>query len=401
MTPYRKEDSCVDKNVCEQQAVCPEAAETNRLRNWKQSIFVVFLAGLILTVELLAVLVGTLNTGSAVISMNTDIPEIFDMYLTDQLHTALDGMIPVKRVYKLSDSDMAAPKPNAECYGEAEDPAQLQWLLDEAAELLDGQSTLFTTETQIKKGSKIYYYLDETIFAITWKQVFNNCVYTFSEVKIAHATQFRRYLSGGKYSSGVLHTTTEMAESVNAVVAASGDYYGYRGIGLVINNGLVYRDKGHYLDSCGIDENGDLIFTRRGEITDQATAEKFVEDNNIRFSLSFGPVMIENGEYCVPYNYVTGEINDQFAREALCQLGSLHYAVVTANYEGIYGQVPNVRTFTNNLMGMGVKTAYGLDGGQTATIVMNNKMMNTVSYGAQRNISDIIYFATAIPNDGD
>ena len=391
----------MENNACELQAGSPVGTGTNPPGKWKQSIFVVFLACLILTVELLTVLAGTLSTDGAEVSINTNIPEIYDMYLTDQLHTVLDGMIPVKRVYKLSDSDMAAPKPNAECYGVAEDPTELKALLEDASELLDGQETLFTTETKIMRGSKIHYYLDETILAITWKQVFNSCVYTFSEVKIAHATQFRRYLSGGKYSSGVLHTTTEMAESVNAVVAASGDYYGYRGIGLVVNNGLVYRDKGQNLDSCGIDENGDLVFVKRGQITDQEGAEKFVEENNIRFSLSFGPVMIENGEYCVPYNYVTGEINDEFAREALCQLDTLHYAVVTANYEGRYGQVPNVRTFTKNLMSMGIKTAYGLDGGQTATIVMNNKMMNTVSYGAQRNISDIIYFATAIPNEGD
>lgn len=391
----------MENNACELQAGSPVGTGTNPPGKWKQSIFVVFLACLILTVELLTVLAGTLSTDGAEVSINTNIPEIYDMYLTDQLHTVLDGMIPVKRVYKLSDSDMAAPKPNAECYGVAEDPTELKALLEDASELLDGQETLFTTETKIMRGSKIHYYLDETILAITWKQVFNSCVYTFCEVKIAHATQFRRYLSGGKYSSGVLHTTTEMAESVNAVVAASGDYYGYRGIGLVVNNGLVYRDKGQNLDSCGIDENGDLVFVKRGQITDQEGAEKFVEENNIRFSLSFGPVMIENGEYCVPYNYVTGEINDEFAREALCQLDTLHYAVVTANYEGRYGQVPNVRTFTKNLMSMGIKTAYGLDGGQTATIVMNNKMMNTVSYGAQRNISDIIYFATAIPNEGD
>ena len=43
--------------------------------------------------------------------------------------------------------------------------------------------------------------------------------------------------------------------------------------------------------------------------------------------------------------------------------------------------------------------AYALDGGQTAAIVMNDQLINKVSYGAQRKISDIIYFATAIPED--
>jgi len=38
--------------------------------------------------------------------------------------------------YKISDTAVAAPMPNPACYGEADSPAELQWLLDEAAALL-------------------------------------------------------------------------------------------------------------------------------------------------------------------------------------------------------------------------------------------------------------------------
>ena len=57
--------------------------------------------------------------------------------------------------------------------------------------------------------------------------------------------------------------------------------------------------------------------------------------------------------------------------------------------------------FARSLQKMGIPTAYALDGGQTATIAMNDKLMNRVSYGSERKISDIIYFATAIPNERD
>ena len=40
----------------------------------------------------------------------------------------------------------------------------------DAAWILDGQKTLFTTQTPVKPGSTIHYYLDDTIFAVTWKQ---------------------------------------------------------------------------------------------------------------------------------------------------------------------------------------------------------------------------------------
>ena len=50
-----------------------------------------------------------------------------------------------------------------------------------------------------------------------------------------------------------------------------------------------------------------------------------------------------------------------------------------------------------NFATFGCEKAYTLDGGQTAVIAMNDKLINQVSYGAQREISDIIYFATALP----
>ena len=41
-----------------------------------------------------------------------------------------------------------------------------------------------------------------------------------------------------------------------------------------------------------------------------------------------------------------------------------------------------------------------MDGGQTAAIVMGDQLINRPVYGQQRKISDIIYFATAMPEGG-
>jgi exopolysaccharide biosynthesis protein len=49
---------------------------------------------------------------------------------------------------------------------------------------------------------------------------------------------------------------------------------------------------------------------------------------------------------------------------------------------------------------MGVQQAYARDGGQTSTIVTGNVLMNPVDYGGERETSDIIYFATAVPDGG-
>lgn len=306
---------------------------------------------------------------------------------------------PVKKVFWLKDEDLVAPEPDQSKFGETEDPASLQWLLEEAAELLEGQELYFDPETtQIIQGTKVYYYLDETILTITWKEMHDYSVYTFSEVKIAHPSQFRRFLADGEYGSEKQYLTTEMATSVNAVVASSGDFYRHREFGAVVYEGQVRRVRGDLTDTCLIDENGDLHFFRKGEVLDVETAQAYVDEHKIRFSLAFGPVLIEDGVKCVPSRYLLGEIDENYARSGLCQMGELHYLLAVANTEGIYQQVPTLFQFAATLETTGCDKAYALDGGQTAAIVMNDTLINRPVKGVQRKISDIIYFATAIPN---
>lgn len=341
------------------------------------------------------------NTSAANIS--TDITADFEYMLTktmpDIVEIAYGDTVfeATRREYTLNDQDMVAPEPNPAFYGTASSPAEMAAVLADAEFLMEGQETLFTTETEILEGSQIQYYLDDTIFVITWKQVVEGSVYTFSEVKLAHASQFRRFLADGKYGSFAAYTTQEMATSVNAVSASSGDYYGYRGTGVCVYQGAVHRSDARHLDTCFVDENGDLLFSYREELADEEAIQKFVEDNNVRFSISFGPVMIDNGEYAVPSYYHVGEIHEGYSRAALCQMGPLHYTVVASNYEHPYYAVHTMSQFANNLLNLGITKAYALDGGQTATIVMDDEVINSVSYGAQRKISDIIYFATALP----
>jgi exopolysaccharide biosynthesis protein len=228
--------------------------------------------------------------------------------------------------------------------------------------------------------------------------VIHNAAYTFSEVRINHPSQFRRFLSGGSYGSGILLKTTDMAKSVNAVVASSGDYYAFRPAGIKVYEGLVRSANGKTVDTCFIDENGDLNFVRAGVMTKTEQVEDYVDEKNIRFSLSFGPVMIENGiKQPMDPKYAVGEITSRYSRAALCQVDELHYLLVTANMENGFESVPNLTMLQQTLLDMGVKHAYALDGGQTAALVMNDQLINRVDWGMQRKISDIMYFATAIP----
>lgn len=360
-------------------------------------ILILFVMSSLLTAGMLAILLMDVTTSASVGTKQSKakITDQFDMYMTNKVSDALDGILAVEKVYWLNDEDMVAPEPNPDLYGETQNPAEMQEVIDRAQKLLDGQELLFRTDITLEPGTRIKYYLDETILAITWREKVGMTEYTFTEVKIAHPSQFRRFLSGGEYGSGLLYTTTEMAESVNAVAAASGDYYSYRGFGNVIYNGEVKRSGDRLLDTCYIDSNGDLQFTYIGDVMSKTELEQFVEEKGIRFSLAFGPVMVQDGEVRCRLTYNIGETADNYSRSAFCQHGQLHYIMVAANRRGM-----SVKAFAEYLQGRGIHTAYALDGGQTASIVTGGELMNDVDYGGERDISDIIYFATALPDGG-
>jgi exopolysaccharide biosynthesis protein len=325
----------------------------------------------------------------------------FDMQMTNQISNALDGVLSIEKVYWLNDSDLIAPEPNPEKAGVTTNPADLADFLEEAKNILKGQETLFSTQTKTYQNTEIHYYLDETIMVITWREVRDHCVYTISEVKIAHPSQFRRFVSDGVYGSDKRYLTTEMAETVNAVTASSGDYYKFRPYGISVHEGQVMRFDNR-IDTCYITDQGDMIFSRIGELNSQEEAQKFVDDNHVRFSVSFGPILVDNYEKVDIKGYPLGEPEGWYPRAALCKMDELHYLVVLANEDPGWGltNVPTIKAFGNVVYSFGVEKAYALDGGQTAAVVTNDKLVNRPSYGYQRAISDIIYFATAVPNGG-
>jgi len=359
----------------------------------------------LLSIFLLCLMLAMLLFGSAagvedaiLFGPKYDVTEEFNVFVTNTISKALEGVFSVDRIYKLNDSELVAPEPDQALFGSTDDPSELKSVINKVYHRLNGDKLMFSTETILMDHTEAVYYLDDTIFTVTWKQPIRNIVYTFAEVKIEDPSQFRRFLADGTYGSEKQYLTSQMAASVNAVVASSGDFYKYRPSGHVVYNGEVERSNGASYDSCFINEQGDLLFTRAGEISNQEQLQMFVDENNVRFSLCFGPILLEDGKSCVPTQYPLGEVDGKYARSALCQLGSLHYLIVTANGEDRYYSFPTIPGFADVLAELGVQKAYTLDGGQTATIVMNDQVINQVSYGAERYISDIIYFATAIPD---
>lgn len=362
----------------------------------------------VLTVALLLGLVPLLTTGGQKTAVRIAVPEIpekFDALLgsaSDLLPKAsMRGNAsasekPAVPVKKLNDADLVAPQPIKECYGQAQSIEEMSWFEGKAAGLLQGQTLYFGPERERLEGTPINYYLDDSIAVVTWKELVGYSVLTFAEVKIADGSQFRRFLADGRYGADTQYKTTEMAQTVNAVLASSGDFYKFHYNGIVVYEGEVRKVHANKADTCFVDEGGNLIFLSQDEELTHQQAQKFVDDNHIRFSLVFGPILVDDGVRCEPAHYDLGEINSFSPRAAICQMDELHYLVVTANPEPEHPGKLDIHQFAQRLAETGCRKAYTLDGGQTAAIALDGELVNHVLYGQQRPISDIIYFATAV-----
>ena len=328
--------------------------------------------------------------------MNTE--RTFNSYVSDTLNTLVAQTNSLPKTYWIGEGQ-TPPLPNPNCFGETDDPASLQWLLDSAANLLDGQKTLFSTETQIHEGTKVQYYLDESILVIVWKENIDNYIYTIAEVKVSDPSQFIRKISDDRVGSVTLFTTTQFASQLNDVLTCSADYYMCRQFGIMTYEGKVeLYYNGHAAETCFVDYDGNLILVPKGTFDSKESVQEFVDENNIRFSLAFGPILVNNGVRSNPDFYGLGEPMEKYPRTAIGQDGELHYFFVCANHEGNHTSSLTIPQFAAQLEKFGVDKFYALDGGQTGAIALNDQQINTPWHGAQRRVTDVIYFASAVPN---
>ena len=361
---------------------------------------------LLIVLAILALLWVAMNvhpgTGTAVASSTEnrlDLVGKLDVFMNNAASSALENVTYIKKIYTIPESDLVAPEPDPAKFGVTDDPMVVQAVVDSAAELLDGQTLIWNPDIVRMEGTQIQYYCDDTILVIAWKEAINNSACTFAEVKIAHGSQLRRALSDNTYGSSVQMYPTQMAENANAVIAINGDFYGHRPFGITVYQRQLYRFNPKTLETCFFTASGDMLFTHAGELTDEESVKKLVADNDITFSVSFGPILVENGQLKTTDSYLVGEIDTQYSRAAIGQVDKLHYLLMSINEEGAYQRRVPMNVAAEYIYSKGVVNAYALDGGQTATIVMQGKTVNRPDWGNERLMTDIIYFATALPGE--
>ena len=356
----------------------------------------------------------TKTTESARSLGNTNLVSRLDTGLNNAKANALSDIAYIPKHYTIPEGETVAPRPQEANFGSVtpENAANVMDVIQLARDsgLLEGQDVIFNPNLNFEPNTNIQYYYDETILTIIWKELIDGNTVTCCEVKVADASQFRRKLVDDTFGSPRKLFATSIAASVNSVVAMNADFYMFRDFGIVVYDRELYRfsedtytgmyKKYNCTDTMFVTEEGDFIFWHRLQEASPDQMRAFIEENNILFSIAFGPILVENGSLTPCDWYPAGEIDRGYSRAGIGQKDHLHYFYMSLNHSAQREARWTVNTFGERMYERGLQQAYCLDGGQTSEIVWRGAPFNYIDFGGEREVSDIMYFATAIPESG-
>lgn len=236
-------------------------------------------------------------------------------------------------------------------------------------------------------------YKDENItITLTEYREYDTSIHV-ADIQVSSAEYLKTALAQSAYGRNVTQKTSEMAEENNAILAINGDYYGAQEKGYVIRNGVIYRD-------TASDGQEDLVVYQDGSLEiiqeDEITAQELL-DKGAQQVLSFGPALLENSTISVSQNEEVGKAKASNPRTAIGIIDDLHYVFVVSDGRTSESTGLSLYQMAEFMQGLGVTTAYNLDGGGSSTMYFNGKLINNPTTDGkniqERSVSDIVYIS--------
>lgn len=212
-----------------------------------------------------------------------------------------------------------------------------------------------------------------------------------ADITVSSSEYLKTAFAESAYGRNVTEKTSDIAESVNAILAINGDFYGAQESGYVIRNGVIYR-------STAKSGNEDLVIYADGSFEiineDDVTAEELLA-KGAQNVLAFGPALVEDGKVSVTENEEVGKAMASNPRTAIGIIDENHYVFVVADGRTSENEGLSLYELAEFMESLGVQTAYNLDGGGSSTMYFNGQIINQPTTNGnsikERSVSDIVY----------
>ena len=252
-----------------------------------------------------------------------------------------------------------------------------------------GQGSSGSTSST-SSGTVIGTYSDsKSKITVTQYRAYDSNIYV-ADVEVTDGTSILSAFAKNTYGRNIIDTTSDMAEENNAVLAINGDYYGARQSGYVIRNGVVYRNQGSNGEDMVISKDGTLSFVSESDTTTDSLIQKQAWQ-----VLSFGPVLVENGQIAVTENDEVGMAMASNPRTAIGTVAKNHYLFVVSDGRTSESAGLSLYELANFMKSLGATNVYNLDGGGSSTMVFQGEVVNNPTTNgnkiSERAVSDILY----------
>ena len=220
--------------------------------------------------------------------------------------------------------------------------------------------------------------------------------YYVADIQLGEGTDLKAAFADDAFGSNIIEYASSIAQENNAIFAINGDYYGFREDGIIIRNGVIFRDE-PARTGLAIYEDGHM------EVYDETeTSAEELLAAGVYHTLSFGPALVDDGEIVegidtveVDTNFGNHSIQGSHPRTGIGMISENHYVfvVVDGRSKG-YSRGVTVTEFAQIFEELGCTEAYNIDGGGSSTMYYNGELVNNpLGKNKERETSDILYIS--------
>lgn len=218
-----------------------------------------------------------------------------------------------------------------------------------------------------------------------------------ADVTVTDATTLKSAFARNKFGQNITEPVSTMAKNNSGVLAINSDYYGFRDDGIVIRNGVSYRD---------VPARQGLAILRDGtfKLYDEkkTNAAKLLAED-VWHTLSFGPGLLQDGK--IPTGIDKYEIGDfgnvqpggpgsiqgLQPRTGIGVVSNNHFLLIVVDGRNANNSRGVTMTeFAQLFLDLGATTAFNLDGGGSVSMYFNGGLVNKPVWG-ERATSDMLY----------
>ena len=232
-----------------------------------------------------------------------------------------------------------------------------------------------------------------TITDMTYGTGSDTATYYVADVVVSDVSQLRSAFADDAFGQNIIELPSVIASQNDAILAINGDYYGFRDTGIVIRNGVLYRDvparQGFAIYSDGTMAVYDESTT---------TGAQLLADG-VWQTISFGPALVTEGAVIegidqveIDTNVGNHSIQGDQPRTAVGMIEANHFVFVVVDGRSDESAGVTLPELAEIMADLGATEAYNLDGGGSSTMISDGTLVNDpLGRGSERGTSDIFY----------